>query len=164
VSLNIQREKETIRIRYQDDNRSGEVVIDLNENNVIIYQANNLRIIFEVSKSALLEIEEKIKEHAKVDIGKLRHALKTEIIQLLTTKNALNPSKSLSLDDILEITQYEKEAYPTINKLIQESGGISSAKRLLALVIASLRREGKIAKTEIENMHGKLAKYYLLRR
>ena len=79
VSLNIQREKETIRIRYQDDNRSGEVVIDLNENNVIIYQANNLRIIFEVSKSALLEIEEKIKEHAKVDIGKLRHALKTEI-------------------------------------------------------------------------------------
>ena len=90
--------------------------------------------------------------------------MKKEILEILSRKGALRPENSLSLDDILDIAQYEKESYPFINKLIHEAEGLPKAKRLLALVLAGLRREGKIAKIEVRSMNKIVTRYYLLHR
>ena len=63
MSLSIQKEKDLIRLRYQDDKRAGEIVIDLNENRIVLHEIRNLRIIFEAPKQALQRIsKEETKE------------------------------------------------------------------------------------------------------
>ena len=165
MSLSIQKEKGLIRVRYQDDERAGEVVIDLNENRIVLHEIRNLRIIFEAPKQALQGISKiETKEKTKLSISQLKHALKKEILEILSRKGAFRPESSLSLDDIFDIAQYEKESYPFINKLIHEAEGLPKAKRLLALVLAGLRREGKIAKIEVRSMNKIVTRYYLLHR
>ena len=162
MSLNIQRDRNIIRIRYQDNERAGEIEIDLNENRIILHQIHNLRIIFESPEHDIQRTsKEETKGETKLNISELKHYLKKEILEILSKKGAFNPEKSLSLDEILEIAQYEKDAYPFINKLIHHAKGISKAKRLLALVLATLRRRGKIAKTEVKSGNKIIAKYFL---
>ena len=164
MSLSIRQENTCIRIRYNDSERSGEITIDLKENKIILHEIRNLRIILEsfpqlvAYKPKVTEKERKVTH--KVILGDMRQELKKEILRLLIVRKAFSSESSLSLDDILEIAQYEKEAYPTINRLINESKNIALAKRLLALVIGSLRREGKIKKVELETEHGKIMKYF----
>lgn len=164
VSLNIRQENTCIRIRYNDSERSGEVTIDLKENKIILHEIRNLRIILEsfpqpvAYKPKVTEKERKVTR--KIFLGDMRQELKKEILHLLNARQAFSPESSLSLDDILEIAQYEKEVYPMINKLINESKNIALAKRLLALVMGSLRREGKIMRVELETEHGKIMKYF----
>ena len=164
MSLSIRQENTYIRIRYNDNERSGEITIDLKENKIILHEIRNLRIIFESShqpnvyKPKVMEKEYKMTR--KGILSDMRQELKREILHLLSVRQAFSPESSLSLDEILEIAQYEKEAYPTINKLINESKSITLAKRLLALIIGSLRREGKVMRIEVETRHGKIMKYF----
>lgn len=164
MSLNVRKGGTVIYVYYTDNERSGEVIIDLKEDKAIISSCRNLRVIFESIPTGFEEQLLKRKKKAEVIANERRTSLKKEILKLLTSYRAFDPNSALSLDDIIEIAQYQKDLYPKINEVIETFSRPSLAKKMLALIVGSLRKSGQLMKTEVTIGNEVVLKYYLSKR
>ncbi len=167
MSLIVSRGDKELHIKYVDEERSTDVVIDLERKNVVIYSSKNMRVIVEdltseTQKQARRRLKEERATLTKASKTKIlnkefKEELKEEVYEILSKHQT-----GLTLDDILEIAQYEKSRYHALNKLIHLAGSAYSAKRYLALVVGALRKEGRIVKREELTITGSVVKYYIL--
>ena len=98
-------------------------------------------------------------EEAAVHKEKEREAVKMRevretIIELLRREGANNPHNALSIDEIIEIAQYNKGFYKPLYDFIKKYG-VNEGRKLLALFVAgTLAREGLVNKI-CEQKNGK---------
>jgi len=163
MSLHIVRNAKNIKIKYDDGNHQGEIIISLRDESIVILNQRNLRIIAEViHEGKHLRIGKK-GVSMEADVVKIKEGVKTEIVRLLKDHNALSRDRALTLDEIIEIAQYEKESYPHINVFINLFDSVSKAKKILALMVASLRKSGYIESIAVNMGRKRITKFYLLK-
>jgi len=165
VSLRIRRYGMNMYIQYSDTERSVRVTIDLRGGRIIVDETSNVNVIIETQETPV-ETELRLHKEKLYPSSKLTgegKLLKSEVLKVLESRDAFNESNALSINEIVDIVQFEKDLYPTLSGIIEEQG-TSHAKRILALIIAALRREGKIRKIEVKVNDKIISKYYIARR
>jgi len=163
VSLRIRKYDMNVCIRYSDAERSIHVIIDLRGGRIIVDEVSNVNVIIETQETPAETQLRREKAYPPSKLIEERRLLKSEILKVLESRDALNENNALSINEIVDIAQFEKDLYPTLSKIIEEQG-TSYAKRILALIIAALRREGRIRKTEVKVNGKNISKYYIARR
>ena len=151
----------SVYVSYSDAEHSVRVFIDFKDNKIVINENSNVNVIVE-GYEATTELEQHEGEKPSKPVRE-RALLKNEVLRILESRNAFDESSALSIDEIVDIAQYEKDHYPILNKII-ENQGVSYTKKILALVIAVLRRRGKVKKYEVKVDDKTTAKYYIVRR
>ncbi len=142
------------------------MIIDLKQDRIIICSSKNIRVVYENLKSETSQQVRRKREKQpptpseagkpKILNREFKEELKKEVYDILNRY-----PMGLTLDDILEVAQYEKNSYSALNKLIRLAGSAYSAKRYLALVVGALRKEGRIIKKEERVNDESKAKYYV---
>jgi len=153
LSLSIQDDK--LIIQYSDERRRAKITVVLSEKRVLTdVQGVDINVTWPTQPMEFKPISAE-------GVESLRVKVKEEIVELLRAHNAVDEKSALTIDDVVDIAQYDKKSFQAINQLIRMRGSASRAKRDIALILAVLQREGKVAKVAESRDGEKIHKYFL---